>query len=72
MLRLFLSSAPADGSLQAITDAATSIGQWILTWLATLVTFIVSNPVVLFGFILAIISFAVGIFFRIWGSTGVL
>lgn len=66
------SSTPSnDGTLSNILSAATDLVGWIFTTLATIVNFVVSNPVVLVLFLMMLVSFAVGIFFRIWRSTGV-
>lgn len=73
MSRIFsmLSSTPANGSLEQILNAATELVGWIVTTLGSFLTFIISNPVILVLFLMMLVSFAVGILFRIWRSTGV-
>lgn len=70
-LQYALSTTPADGSLQAILSAATQLVTWIVTTLAAFLNFIIQNPVILVLFLMMLVSFAVGILFRIWRSTGV-
>lgn len=60
-----------NGDLSNILSAATQMVTWIVTTMTSVVSFVVDNPVVLSLFLLMLISFAVGIFFRIWRSTGV-
>lgn len=71
LFRMALSSTPTEGSLDAIFSAATSLVTWIVTTLGSFLTFIVQNPVILVLFLMMLVSFAVGILFRIWRSTGV-
>lgn len=59
------------GSLSNILSAATELVTWIITTLGSFLTFIVDNPVILVLFLMMIVSFAVGVLFRIWRSTGV-
>lgn len=65
------SGTPDPGTLANILAAATELATWIFTILTSVVTFVTGNPVVLVLFLMMLISFAVGIFFRIWRSTGV-
>lgn len=70
--RFFASTTtPANGSLEGILNAATDLVGWIVTTLGSFLTFIVGNPVILVLFLMMLVSFAVGILFRIWRSTGV-
>lgn len=76
MIPLFIqqfaaSSSPANGSLSSILTAATELVTWIITSLGSFLSFIVDNPVILVLFLMMLVSFAVGILFRIWRSTGV-
>lgn len=57
--------------LSSILSAATSLATWIITTIGSFLTFITSNPVILVLFLMMLVSFAVGILFRIWRSTGV-
>lgn len=65
------SSAPANGSLSAILAAATELVTWVISAIGQFLNFIVANPVILVLFIVMLVSFAVGLLFRIWRSTGV-
>lgn len=68
---LLAAETPAAGSLKAILGAATDLVTWIVATLGSFLSFIVDNPVILVLFLMMLISFAVGILFRIWRSTGV-
>lgn len=74
-LQAFIISASSGGSdaadLSSILSAATSLATWIITTIGSFLTFITSNPVILVLFLMMLVSFAVGILFRIWRSTGV-
>lgn len=73
MFKVLLSSgeAASNGNLSAILQAATDLVGWIVKTLGSFLTFIVDNPVILVLFLMMLVSFAVGILFRIWRSTGV-
>lgn len=64
-------STPANGSLSAILAAATELVTWVISAIGQFLNFIVANPVILVLFIVMLVSFAVGLLFRIWRSTGV-
>lgn len=69
-----ISSASGGGSasdLSSILSAATSLVTWIITTIGSFLSFITENPVILVLFLMMLVSFAVGILFRIWRSTGV-
>lgn len=68
---LALSSGGDTGDLASILSAATQLVTWIITTVGSFLKFIVDNPVILVLFLMMIVSFAVGILFRIWRSTGV-
>lgn len=65
------SSTAPSGSLTQILSAATELGTWIISMVGQFLTFITSNPVILVLFLMMLVSFAVGILFRVWRSTGV-
>lgn len=65
------STPPASGTLTQILSAATELGTWIISMVGQFLTFITSNPVILVLFLMMLVSFAVGILFRVWRSTGV-
>lgn len=76
MFIIYFSALVASGgtdssSLSAILSAATELATWIITTIGSFLTFITSNPVILVLFLMMLVSFAVGILFRIWRSTGV-
>lgn len=71
MFKAMLSAETTPGSLKAILDAATDLVTWIVATLGSFLTFITQNPVILVLFLMMLVSFAVGILFRIWRSTGV-
>lgn len=59
------------GDLAGILSAATQLVSWVITTIGSFLTFIVDNPVILVLFLMMIVSFAIGVLFRIWRSTGV-
>lgn len=65
------STTPANGSLSAILASATELVTWVISAIGQFLNFIVANPVILVLFIVMLVSFAVGLLFRIWRSTGV-
>lgn len=65
------SSTSSAGSLSAILAAATELVTWVISAIGQFLDFIVANPVILVLFIVMLVSFAVGLLFRIWRSTGV-
>lgn len=71
MFHLLLSGSGSTSDLASILAAATQLVTWIITTISSFLTFIVDNPVILVLFLMMIVSFAVGILFRIWRSTGV-
>lgn len=70
-LRFAASQTPSTGDLSSILQAATQLVTWIISTIGSFLSFIVDNPVILVLFLMMIVSFAVGILFRIWRSTGV-
>lgn len=56
------------GSLADILSAATEMFTWFITSMGSLITFIVSNPVVLVMFLIFLCGAVVGMFMRIWKS----
>lgn len=68
MTGLLLTSA---GDLASILSAATQLATWVITTIGSFLTFIIDHPVILVLFLFMLVSFAVGILFRIWRSTGV-
>lgn len=68
----FLLSGGGGGeTLSGILTAATELVTWLITTVGSFLSFIVSHPVILVLFLMMLVSFAVGILFRIWRSTGV-
>lgn len=59
------------GDLSSILSSATSLATWIISTIGSFLSFIIDNPVILVLFLMMLVSFAVGILFRIWRSTGV-
>lgn len=66
-----LLSGTSPGDLASILSAATQLATWIITTIGSFLTFIIEHPVILVLFLMMLVSFAVGILFRIWRSTGV-
>lgn len=54
-----------------ILESASELMVWVVSNLAVVLNFITGNPVILVLFLMMLVSFAVGILFRIWRSTGV-
>lgn len=68
---VLLSGGGNSGDLSAILSAATQLVTWVITTLGSFLSFIVDNPVILVLFLMMLVSFAIGVLFRIWRSTGV-
>lgn len=66
-----VASGGGTSDLSSILSSATSLATWIITTIGSFLSFIVDNPVILVLFLMMLVSFAVGILFRIWRSTGV-
>ena len=47
--------------MATLLEQATSLFTWVTTNLATLVTTITSNPILLLGFLMSLVGFVVGI-----------
>lgn len=71
MYAVLLSGSSSSGDLSAILSAATSLATWIISTIGSFLNFIIDNPVILVLFLMMLVSFAVGMLFRIWRSTGV-
>lgn len=48
-------------AMSTLLEQATSLFTWVTTNLATLVTTITSNPILLLGFLMSLVGFVVGI-----------
>lgn len=48
-------------AMATLLEQATSLFTWVTTNLATLVTTITSNPILLLGFLMSLVGFVVGI-----------
>ncbi len=57
--------------MSEILESATQLMVWVVSNMATVLNFITANPVILVLFLMMLVSFVVGILFRIWRSTGV-
>lgn len=68
---VILSGGGTSGDLSAILSSATQLVTWLITTIGSFLEFIVSHPAVMVLFLMMLASFAVGILFRIWRSTGV-
>lgn len=72
LIPIVVASGGADsGDLSSILSAATQLVTWVITTIGSFLSFIIDNPVILVLFLFALVSFAVGMLFRIWRSTGV-
>lgn len=60
----------ASMTLEEILQSATQLLTWVITGMGSVLTFVTSNPIVLVLFFIALISFVVGLLFRIWKSVG--
>lgn len=57
-------------TLDSIFEAASSMLTWVLNSITSILTVIAANPLILVLFFITLISFAVGLLFRIWRSVG--
>lgn len=55
-------------TMSSILTTATEVLEWFTTSMASILTFITSNPVVLLGFMIFIVGAAVSMLLRIWKS----
>lgn len=62
--------ALADFSMSDVLNGASALLTWVLGAISSILTFITSNPIILVMFFVMLISFAIGILFRIWRSVG--
>lgn len=65
------SGSGSSGDLSNILSSATQLVTWVISTLGSFLTFIIDNPVILVLFLMMLVSFAIGVLFRIWRSTGV-
>lgn len=68
MALTMLGSASTSGSMDTILGVATTVLQWFVTSMVTLLNFITDNPVVLVLFMIFLVGSAVGMLMRIWKS----
>lgn len=70
MLNLFpvIVGTSTPSSMTSILQTATEVLQWFTTSMASILTFITDNPVVLLGFMIFIVGAAVSMLLRIWKS----
>lgn len=54
--------------MTAFLQTATEVLTWLLTSMASIITTIMANPILVIGFIVMIISFAFGLVFRSAGQ----
>ena len=57
-------------TLDQVFEGSTTMVNWVISVMNAVITFITGNPIVLVLFYVSLISFAVGILFRIWRSVG--
>lgn len=70
LVRFSAGATPAPGteSVSGVLNMATEILTWAISAMTSVISFIVSHPLILIYFGLAIVGFGVGLFFRIWRS----
>lgn len=54
--------------LTSFLSTATEVLSWLLTSMASIITTIMANPILVIGFIIMVISFAFGLVFRTAGQ----
>lgn len=67
MFNVLIDATP---SLTSVTSLATELITWLTSAMGSMMTFIRSTPEIMFFFIVAIVSFGVGMLFRLWHSVG--
>lgn len=70
-LFFFLATGGGDtsgASLQPILNIAGDLLTWLFSQMGSLLTFMMSNPLVLTPFVIVLAGLVVGYFGRIWGS----
>lgn len=69
MVNLFpIFAAESTSSMASILSTASEVLTWFTTSMASILTFITNNPVVLLGFMIFIVGAAVSMLLRIWKS----
>lgn len=69
MVNLFpILAAESTSSMASILSTASEVLTWFTTSMASILTFITNNPVVLLGFMIFIVGAAVSMLLRIWKS----
>lgn len=66
----FLSTTPDPGSWDGLISAGTKLATWLITTMTSFVDFMLSHPILMFGVIISLLSFAAGLlsrFIRIGG-----
>lgn len=63
-------SAATGTSLTDILSAATELLTWVVTSMGSFLNFVMANAAISILFGMVIISFAVGLLFRVWGKVG--
>ena len=61
-------TAADNSSMEGLLAEATKVVTWIITTMGSYVTFIISHPIVMIGFIITIAGVGLGFFFRIFRS----
>lgn len=69
MVNLFpILAAESTSSMASILSTASEVLTWFINSMASILTFITNNPVVLLGFMIFIVGAAVSMLVRIWKS----
>lgn len=63
-----LTSTAGNDTLEGLLQNATQVVTWIITTMGSYVTFIISHPIVMVGFIITLAGVGIGFFLRIFRS----
>lgn len=65
---LLLTGSSGNDTLSGLLSSATEVLTWFITSMGSLLTFVISHPVILMMFLILLSGSVVGMLFRIWHS----
>lgn len=65
---MLLTGSAGNDTLSGLLSSATEVLTWFITSMGSLLTFVISHPVILMMFLILLSGSVVGMLFRIWHS----
>lgn len=65
---ILLTGSSGNDTLSGLLASATEVLTWFITSMGSLLTFVISHPVILMMFLILLSGSVVGMLFRIWHS----